>query len=304
MWPITEKRAKPLLPLAGIPLISHLTEKIPNNIPIVVSTNAAFGNDFIEWKNTQDRSNISIVVEETINDDQKLGALGAVAQWIENENIYEDVLLLTGDNYCGFSIEKFISSARPSISLLAAHDIGNLGLAKLFGTVLLNEDGKQIKGFEEKPKNPKTTLVSTGCSILSAEILPILKEYAKQHPDNIGGIFEELIQRNINIDCFQFEDPWFDIGSFNAYIEATKILVGNHTLKDSEEQIQNCTLNGANVIGAGSRVINSTLNNVVLFNNCIVDDCILENCIIDNECALKGIDLTGKMLRERTTLKM
>ena len=66
LWPLTEKRAKPLLPLAGIPLLTHLVEKIPAGIPITVSTNAVFAEDFEKWKKAMSdkRLAISILIED------------------------------------------------------------------------------------------------------------------------------------------------------------------------------------------------------------------------------------------------
>ena len=119
LWPLTEKRAKPLLPLAGKPLLTHLVEKIPEGIGITVSTNSVFSDDFEAWKEdtrpayrpgrhkTQD-TRIEILIEDTGHEDEKLGALGAVAKWITEEKIDDDVLLIAGDNYVGFSIEAFI----------------------------------------------------------------------------------------------------------------------------------------------------------------------------------------------------
>lgn len=302
LWPLTESRAKPLLPLAGQPMISHLVEKIPAHIPVTISTNEVFQQDFATWKEQQSRSGISIVIEQTTHDDQKLGALGATAQWIQQSDITDDVLLLTGDNYCGFSIQDFLSHAKPGQTLLAAHDIGDIEAAKQFGTVLLGEHGS-IRGFEEKPKEPKTTLVSTGCSLLPSEILPILLEYAAKHPDNIGGIFEELLQRNLQIDCYTFEEPWFDVGSFDAYLEATRTLVGQHHLIDASSAVDTADLQESVVIGKNCQISNARLRNVVVFDNCTIEDCILENCVIDDDCMLQNIDLTGKMLRKGTTLR-
>ena len=42
LWPLTEKRAKPLLPLAGKPMITHIVEGLPKDMPVIVSTNDAF----------------------------------------------------------------------------------------------------------------------------------------------------------------------------------------------------------------------------------------------------------------------
>jgi len=304
LWPLTERRAKPLLPLAGKPLVEHLIEKISPDVPITISTNAVFKDAFQEWKDQLDRSdNISILVEDADHDDHKLGALGATAQWIEQEGIDDDVLLLTGDNYCGFSIDDFLNFASPDVPLLAAHDIGNIELASSFGTVIVKEDGKSIEAFEEKPKEPRTSLVSTGCSLIPKDKLPILVYYAKEHPDNIGGIFEEFLRRGIQVKCFQFSENWFDIGSFNAYLNATRTLVGENVILGEEVVEENTQCKGSVVIGDKSCVRDSTLEDVVLFEVCLIEDCILRDCILDRGCHLQGIDLTGKMLRENTKLK-
>ncbi len=303
LWPLTEKRAKPLLPLAGKPIIEHAIEQFPEDTPITVSINSALKEGFEKWKNGKSNANLSILVEDTENDDQKLGALGAVAQWIKQHNINDDVLLLTGDNYFGFPMEEFIGTYTSGTPLLAAYDIKKPEYAKAFGTVILDPQTRKIKLFEEKPAEPKTTLVSTGCSILPKETLGVLTEFAAKNPDNVGGIFEEFLRKNINIDCYTFEHPWFDIGSFEAYLEATKTLVGNQMILGEDASCEGNTFEGSVIIGAHSNVKNSTLKNVVVFDNCYVTDCILEDCIIDNGSILEGIDLTGKMLRENTVLK-
>jgi glucose-1-phosphate thymidylyltransferase len=338
LWPLTETRPKPLLPLADKPILTHLVEKIPEDLPITVSTNAIFAEAFEQW---QLQSHIArpngkaeqanrpserlgragtshILIEDTRHDDHKLGALGAVAQWIERERVIDDVLLLTGDNYIGFSLAEFLAAAEPGIPLLAAHDIGDLEKAKHFGTVVTSsppspsstgEKGTKggggicaVSAFEEKPREPKTTLVSTGVSILPAQTLQILQEFAKQHPDNVGGIFEELLRRKFPVRAFVSSEPWFDIGSFDAYLAATQALVGENILRAPGGTLEESQCTGSVVIGERCRVRRSTLRNVVLFDDCVVEDCDLEDCILDEGCVLKGVDLRGKMLRKGTRL--
>ncbi|MBI3336917.1 NDP-sugar synthase [Candidatus Peregrinibacteria bacterium] len=297
LWPLTEKRAKPLLPLAGKPLITYLIEKIPKDLPITVSTNAVFKDAFEKWKKGMKRS-VDILIEDTVQDDHKLGALGAVAQWIREKNIDDDVLLLTGDNYCGFSFEDFLHTFH-GITLIAVYDIHKTDRAKLYGTVITNQN--TVTGFEEKPIQPKTTLINTGASVLPSHILPILTEWAISHPDNIGGIFEELLRRKQHIECFRFSEPWFDIGSFDTYLEATTTLVGDNIISSGSIS-PDSKIEGSVVIGSHSQVIKSNLHNVVLFENCHITDCVLENCIIDDNSTLSHVDLTHKMIREGTIL--
>ncbi|MDD3897187.1 MAG: NDP-sugar synthase [Candidatus Peribacteraceae bacterium] len=303
LWPLTEKRAKPLLPLAGKPIIDHMLEQIPPEMSVAVSTNAALQTGFREWIALQKRPNLSLVVEETRHDGQKLGALGAIAQWLEAEQVREDILLLTGDNYFGFSLQAFLQSYSSGTPLLAAYDIGDAERAKAFGTVLLHEGSRRIRAFEEKPAQPQTTFVSTGCSILPTETHPILLQFAREHSDNVGGIFEELLRKNWDIDCYTFTEQWFDIGSFPSYLEATRALVGEQMLAGADVVTQRCTLEGSIVLGDHCFVENSTLKNTVVFRDCTIADCVLEDCVIDSDSTLRGVDLTGKMIRQGTVLE-
>ncbi|HLC75672.1 MAG TPA: NDP-sugar synthase [Candidatus Peribacterales bacterium] len=347
LWPLTEKRAKPLLPLAGVPLLTHLVEKIPAGIPITVSTNARFAEDFEEWKHSRhaerseasqseaERSrstsqgseesapnsmrdastpplqgsaqhDVSILIEDSGHEDEKLGALGAVAKWIVEEKIDDDVLLLAGDNYMGFSIASFIErfTGKP---LLAAYDIRSKEAAKKFGIVLTENSSNasgtiRVTGFQEKPAEPQSTLISTGCYLLPAESLQELMSFSQSHPDNIGGVFEHFLSEGTEVECVSFGEPWFDIGSFDAYLEATKVLVGERVLRGEKTLERDTEFHGSNVIGDNSKIARSTLTNVVLFEHCEVEDCVLENCIVDDGCILRGVDLSGKMLRAGTHL--
>ncbi len=305
LWPLTEKRAKPLLPIAGKPILTHLVEKIPREIAITVSTNATFAASMEQWKKTIPARQIEIATEGTLKDDEKLGALGAVRQWIETEHREEDVLLLTGDNYLGFSMQEFLAAYHEGTPLLAAYDIGDIAKASAFGTVILGsekEGAKRIAAFEEKPRIAKTTLVSTGCSILPRETLDVVTAYARTHKDNVGGIFEEFLRQGMTVEACTFTEPWLDIGSFPAYLEAHRLLVAGQTILAKNTEVEATTFKGSVAVGEGSRVRSSTLENCILFEHCVVEDCVLRDCILDDGCVLRHIDLTGKMLRAGTQL--
>ncbi len=309
LWPLTEKRAKPLLPVAGKPLLSHLVDQVPKNLPVIVSTNSALAEGFHAWeKNYPDRK-IKIVVERTTHDDEKLGALGAVAQWIKDQSIREDILLLTGDNYLGFSLSEFLKTYDGKTPLLAAHDIQDLEKASSFGTVILKDETQSenpgfVKAFQEKPKNPKTTLVSAGCYVLPAATLSTVIDFAKKKPDNVGGIFEEFLRLKQDVMCFSFSEPWLDIGSFASYLEAHKLLVDGKNLLAPTAKVTATVFHGSNSIGEQSTVHKSDLADCLVFEHCSITDCTLKNCVIDEGCVLRGVDLNGKMLRAGTRLEL
>jgi glucose-1-phosphate thymidylyltransferase len=308
LWPLTERRAKPLLPLKGKPILDHVADAVPDGVHVSVSTNAAFEDDMRRWAKGRKRK-VSIVVEDAGHDDQKLGALGALAKWIEEEKVDDDVLLLAGDNYCECDMGAFVSMFRGN-PLLAAHDLGDPGRAKAFGTVVFNpslEPGtllRRVTEFQEKPPQPKSSCVSAGWWILPKSALPVVLEYAKKKPDNVGGIFEELLSRGTPVDCYVFAERWKDIGSFNSYMDIHQELVGGKPLVDESAEVDEASkLLGSVSIGPETSVRASTLTDCIVFGEADIEDCVLERCIIDEGCVLKGVDLTGKMLRSGTVLK-
>lgn len=316
LWPITERRAKPLLPIAGKPLLSYVVESVPKDIPITVSTNAVFAKDMQAWAKTVRDRNIVVSIEDAGHEGEKLGALGAVSKWLTEESIDDDVLLIAGDNFVGCPMSKFLD-ARKGNPLIAAHDIGDRELAKQFGTVILENShphplapspeggrGSRVLSFEEKPLHPKSTFVSTGWWWLPKHSLGVLEDYAKEHPDNVGGIFEEFLKRGMPVDAFTFQDVWHDIGSFESYLHLHREIVDGKAIYDPSSAIgKNCSLLGSNAIGPNVTLEKSTLTDCILFGSSTITDCVLERCIIDEGCTLEGIDLTDQMIRAGTVLR-
>ena len=295
LWPLTENKAKPLLHLKDRPLISHIVDRLPEEIEIIVSTNAVFEKEFLEWKKGYASRPIEIFVEDSASDDFKKGALGATAFVIGQKQINEDLMLIAGDNYFGFDLQKFISAYQGN-PLLAAYDIKDLNQARKFGVVIKRE-GK-VFGFQEKPENPASTLVSTGCYIFPAKNLADIVEYAKLKKDNLGGIFEYLLTKGETIDAFVFDDPWYDIGSFDAYLKANNDLIGDHVIKgEGVEEAGKNKFEGSVFIGGKTTVKDSLLHNTIILSNCVIENCVLRDCVVDEDCRLTNLDLSHKMVR-------
>lgn len=301
LWPFTEKRAKPLLPIAGKPLLSHTIEKIPDYLPIIISTNSAYADDFEKWKKNFPKRQIEIFIEDAESDDAKPGALAGVSLAIQKLKLNSNILLLAGDNYFGFSIQNFISNFRNG-PLLAAYDIGSLEEARKFG-VVVEKFGKVVE-FQEKPDKPKSTLISAGCYVLPQFNLPEVVEYAKKHADNIGGLFEYFLQKGNEVRCWSFSDPWFDIGSFEAYISAHKFLLKQSQIITETAKLHDTDLSGAVVIGENALIKDSVIIDSVILDGVEIKNCVIKNSIIDNSCKLKGLDLDHKILRACTKIKI
>jgi glucose-1-phosphate thymidylyltransferase len=301
LWPLTENKAKPLLHLKDRPLISHIADGLPQDIEIIISTNAVFEDEFKKWAFDYPKRAIKIFVEDSTEDKCKKGALGATSLVIEKMGINEDLLLIAGDNYFGFQMADFINFFKGN-PLLAAFDIKDKNAARKFGVVV--SSGGHVTEFQEKPNEPKSTLVSTGCYIFPAKNLGDIVTYAKLKNDDLGGIFEYLLKKGETIDVFSFKEKWFDVGSFEGYLNANRDLLDNRLIeKKNVTKVGSNKFNGGVYLGDNVTVTNSIIHDSVVLNGCKIDNCVIKNCVVDENCELTNIDLSHKMIRQCSNIK-
>jgi glucose-1-phosphate thymidylyltransferase len=208
LYPLINK-SKALLEYKSKPLLSHLVDKIPPNIEIMVSTNLKFEADFRQWQQGVGRE-IDLCIEAIWSEEQKKGALGSLDFWVNTKHIGEDLLVMAGDNYFEFDLSQFIAAYDGNNTLVAVHDIGDKSRAGQFGVVRL--DGSRLAGLEEKPAQPTSSLIATACYIFPPRIFPLLRQYCSIKRDNLGNFISYLIEVD-QVHGYLFAEPWFDIGS-------------------------------------------------------------------------------------------
>ncbi len=303
LWPLTEKRAKPLIPLAGKPLLSWMVERLPKGLPILISTNAVFANDFEQWKKNFPERDIEIFIEDSRQEGEKTGALAAVSLCITEKNISDDILLLAGDNVFCFSFEDFLGmfSEKSSLPLLAAYDMGSREEAKKFGVVVPGNGGT-VQGFEEKPENPSSSLVSTGAYVFPKNLLSCITTYSQTHADDLGGIFEYFLQKGVEVRYFSFPEPWYDVGSFPAFLQAHSEILQNTQIVGNRVSLKNTELLGSVFIADDAFLENVVLENVVVLQGATIRNSDIKNSVIGEEVTIDSIDFYGKIIRDGTFL--
>ena len=75
--------------------------------------------------------------------------------------------------------------------------------------------------MEEKPKNPRSTLISMCLYYFPKDSLPSLRAFVEEtkNPDTTGGYLQWL-HRKTAVYGFKFCGKWYDIGSFESYNDA------------------------------------------------------------------------------------
>jgi len=305
LWPITKHRPKMFLPVGDSTVIDRIFAELESDDRIdevFVSTNERFADDFRSYLADSEFEKPTLTVEDTTEEDEKFGVVGALAQLVDRENVDDDLVVIAGDNLISFDISAFVDFfEEKGTPTLAAYDVGSLDRAKSYGVVDL--DGDEVVDLQEKPEDPKSTLVSIACYAFTRDTVPMLQTYldAGENPDEPGW-FVQWLQHREPVHAFTFEDAWFDIGTPESYLDAVAWTLDGDNVVSDEATVENTTL-GENVhVMAGAEVINSSLDNSIVFPNTSVYDCDVRHSIIDEQTRLEQIDFSGALIGAHTTI--
>ncbi len=219
--PLTDSIAKQLLPIGGRPMMDWVCDKVDEvTTDIHVVTNARFAGDFERWASGRD--GVTVHDDGTTSNEDRLGAIGDIAFVLERTGVDDDLLVLAGDNLFEFHLGDFVGfwKSKGTASALAVYDCGDLELATHYGVVDVDEDDK-VLGFEEKPSEPRSTLVATACYLYHREHVPFVGRYLEEgnSPDQPGRLIAWLHARK-SVYGYRFEGTWFDIGNPEQLLEA------------------------------------------------------------------------------------
>ncbi|MDQ6631295.1 MAG: nucleotidyltransferase family protein [Verrucomicrobiota bacterium] len=231
LHPLTLTQPKPLLLVAGKPMIEYVMDNlagIEDIDRVYVVTNAKFAGHFQTWADdyraTKSKLDFTIVNDGSTNDTNKLGAIGDLNLVINQEKVDDDLIVVAGDNLFSESLGDFGDFCRKkNAPVLGVYDVGSLEEIKKYNSISLDPEGR-ITFFEEKPENPTSTLTGIALYFYPKFTLPLIKQYVAEgnNPDQPGRLVQWLYPK---IPFYTWTVPgfWYDIGSKETLEEANRI---------------------------------------------------------------------------------
>lgn len=238
MYPLTENWPKPLLEVAGKPVLDYLMDQLltfPALEAIHVVTNARFYAHFVAWRkgwlSPLDTQGIELHLynDGTTDNHNRLGAVGDLGVVLDAIEMPEGALVAAGDNILRFELlpiwAQFLAQKRNYVIALAQTDINKLRRTGVLELDHENENQNRVLCLHEKPQTPPSQWSCPAFYFLRASALKRVSAFLQQPnpPDAPGHFIAQLVQQE-PVYAFQTEGSRFDIGSMASYREADEVL--------------------------------------------------------------------------------
>lgn len=299
--PLTYTRPKPVLRVAGQPIIRHAIETLVaagiTEIGVVVS--------YITRVEIQHAVRLVQGAQITLIDQHEQLGLGhavlTAREWVGDS----DFCVYLGDNLFEFGAQPFVErfqAERPSalIALVEVADPTAFGVAEL--------DGERIVRLVEKPKVPPSNLAVAGLYCFTPEIFEVLEGMppsARGEYEITDGI-QGLIERGQAVLGQRVKGWWKDTGRPADLLDANRLLL-ERLQENVQGTVEESQISGRVVIPASARVTRSKLvGPIMLGEGVVIEDAYIgpftsigrdsmvrhaevENSVVDAEARIENL---------------
>jgi glucose-1-phosphate thymidylyltransferase len=292
---------KPLIPIAGKPIVHRLVEDIAGVINQEIEEIA-----FIIHKDFGKQVEVELIAIA-----KKLGAKGTICY--QNEALgTAHAIMCAKESMQGPIVVAYADTLfRADFSLDTSADsmiwVKQVEDPSAFGVVQLN-DNNQIVDFVEKPKEFVSDLAIIGIYYFkSGETLRAELQYLLDNNVVKGGEYQLTdALENMKVKGLKFVpgkvDEWMDCGNKNVTVETNSRLLNflhadGENLVDPSVICENSTIIQPCFIGENVKLKNATVGpNVSLGKGCTVENATIKNSLVQNQSTIKNANLDNAMI--------
>ncbi len=292
--PHTLLHPKPLLNVAGKPIIAHILDGLPmeyvEDIVLIINPDGERIKRFVEEYSGKETH--AVVQEEPLG----LGhAIYTAERWL-----YGDVLIILGDTIVEADIEEHIKEKRDFLGVKEVKD------PRRFGVAVLDREGK-IYELEEKPEHPKSRFVLVGLYyITEAEKLKEALETIIRQDIRTRGEYQltdalgKLLEGGWRPEPL-FIDGWYDCGKIDALLETNRILLSKEV---RTYDFPTALIIPPVYIGKNVSIEYAIVGPYVTINdNAVIENAILRNTIVNEGAYIENFILDGSLIGMNATIQ-
>ncbi len=213
--PLTDNLPKPLIPVAGKPVMDIAIDKLRK-----IGITKVVANLFYHYKliveHYKDNPDFNYVLEDSLS-----GTAGGLKKCQFFFDAGEDFVVLSGDGLTDADITRGIA-VHQSAGTVATIGIKQIEREQIpnFGVVVTDENGL-VKEFQEKPsiEEARSDYINTGIYIFNYRIFDYIP--ADTFYDFAKNVFPQLLSEG-QIMTFKVSEYWSDIGTLEQYEQSNR----------------------------------------------------------------------------------
>ncbi|HEY3084925.1 MAG TPA: sugar phosphate nucleotidyltransferase [Candidatus Dormibacteraeota bacterium] len=303
--PLTSSLPKPLVPVAGRPIMDHILLHLRRHqLRDVVATVQYMGASIRNYFGDGSEQGVALTYSV---EDSPLGTAGSVM--LARQQLNETFVVISGDSLTDIDLGAAarFHRERKAIATIVLKPVPN---PLEYGVVVVDEGGA-VQRFIEKPSWGEviSDLANTGIYILDPAVFDFFRP--NEVTDWSGDVFPKLLKEGEHVFGWIADGYWEDVGSHTAYMKANfdclegrvKVQLPGDRVGDATwihpdaEVFPGARIDGPALIGAGAKVrggawVNgptvigayTTIDSGVKISNSIVWD----HCYVGSNSRLRG----------------
>ena len=298
--PLTYTQPKPLIPVAGKPIISYIIDKLINlgvtDFVFIVGYLGEKIKDFIEQTYPDIRKTF-------VTQEHREGSGHAI--WIAREHFQDsdEIIIFFGDAILDVDFSRILQSPHSCVAIQKVKNPRN------FGLVEFHSDG-YVKRFVEKPRIPLSDMALVGVYKIK-EVTALIEglDYNIRNNFNTDGEYPltdglmRMLERGIPFSTVKV-DNWFDCGRKEILLETNALLLDKEGYASSDlPEFDNTIIIHPVSIGDHCQIKNSIIGpHVTIGDHAVIESAIVKNSIIGNYASIKEAVLQASVIGNDTSI--
>lgn len=301
--PLTYTQPKPLIPVAGKPILSFIVEQLIElgitDFVFIIGYLGEKIQEFVERKYPQ-------LNTKFVKQDERRGSAHAV--WLARDHYVDadQIIIFFGDAIIDANLKRLVESDTSCLCVKTVDD------PRQFGVVELDRNGN-IRGLIEKPSIPKSNLAMVGCYKIR-EVQQFIEacEYNFEHKIRSIGEFPltdamaRMLEWGTEFTSMRV-DNWFDCGRREVLLQTNATFLDRPGFATDDPppydnsiiihpvhigadcSIANSIVGPHVTVGANTQLENAIVTNSIIGEYASIYDIVLRNSVIGNDTSIGGM---------------
>lgn len=297
--PLTYSRPKPLVNVAGKPILGHLLDKL-QNLPIdeYLFITGYLGDQIEAYVSENYGETPARYFEQKELNGQ------SPAIYLAKEAIEGPVIILFVDTIFEADINFLANTEADAVAFVKEVDD-----PRRFGVAATDANGI-VQQFVEKPDSMENKLAVIGmyylkdsAALLNAIETQMSEERITKGEFYLADAFQIMVDRGTEFEVAEV-DAWLDAGTSDALLETNRLLLDRGRDNMTASNTDGVAIVPPVFIHPSAQVSNSVIGPyVTLGRNCKVTDCIIRDSIVDADTTLENVLLKDSLAGQNVNVK-